>query len=314
MNGMMILDRNQYNTDTRMDVVPVSDISTDQRIIDSQQTNVCGQCAVRHDGNQTGVEHHVEHETVASHDTIEPFLDDPILGMFAAQLDDYEDRRKATANRLRILTTTKPDSDGVMRGFGFDKTHPQVAMWENLYEVDKQAEDMCVKMLEKTMKQHPLYPWSKIVKGLGAKTFARLLSCIGDPYVTRFGMVRTVSQLWAYMGLHTMLMSDGTVVAARNMRGLQSNWKTIAKTRLYIVETGMLKAGIRRTDDGERVAVSDYGQVYIDRREHTQLTHPEWTNAHRHNDAMRIMGKRFVKELWREAKRLHTEREETYER
>ena len=42
-----------------------------------------------------------------------------------------------------------------------------------------------------------------------------------------------------------------------------------------------------------------YGAVYAARREHTALTHPDWTKAHSDNDARRIMLKAFVADLWR---------------
>jgi hypothetical protein len=42
-----------------------------------------------------------------------------------------------------------------------------------------------------------------------------------------------------------------------------------------------------------------YGQVYADRYAHTSVTHPEWTPMHHHRDALRVMWKRFLKDLWR---------------
>lgn len=234
-----------------------------------------------------------------------PYLCDPAIYMLAAQLDDIEDQRKAGANRLRILTRSETDKDGELRGYALDIHHPTVQALTAIQATIEQAEQQTVKALEKAMKTNPLYEWSKTIKGLGAKTFARLLATIGDPYVRVDGTTRTVGQLWSYMGLHVLDMTDGTQCAARNMRGIQSNWKTIAKTRLYIIETGLLKAGIRKTDSGERYAITESGEVYLSRRMRTDETHPEWTDAHRHNDAMRVMGKRFIRDLWCEAKRIH---------
>jgi hypothetical protein len=45
-----------------------------------------------------------------------------------------------------------------------------------------------------------------------------------------------------------------------------------------------------------------YGQVYADRRAHTAVTHPDWSKMHAHRDALRVMMKRFLKDLrhaWR---------------
>jgi hypothetical protein len=41
-----------------------------------------------------------------------------------------------------------------------------------------------------------------------------------------------------------------------------------------------------------------YGQVYADRRAHCDVTHPDWTDAHRDRDALRVMFKRFLADLW----------------
>lgn len=41
-----------------------------------------------------------------------------------------------------------------------------------------------------------------------------------------------------------------------------------------------------------------YGAIYTARREHTALTHPDWTKAHSDNDARRIMTKALIKDVW----------------
>jgi hypothetical protein len=46
-------------------------------------------------------------------------------------------------------------------------------------------------------------------------------------------------------------------------------------------------------------------RAILDRREHTATTHPEWTKGHSHNDAMRVASKAILRDLWREAKRIH---------
>lgn len=41
-----------------------------------------------------------------------------------------------------------------------------------------------------------------------------------------------------------------------------------------------------------------YGEVYYARRQHTQITHPEWTDGHRYKDALRRMMQTFLDDLW----------------
>jgi len=52
-------------------------------------------------------------------------------------------------------------------------------------------------------------------------------------------------------------------------------------------------------------ACSPYRVVYDTRRAHTAVTHPEWTDGHSHNDALRIAAKEVLKDLWRAARDYH---------
>jgi len=266
--------------------------------------------------------------------TPRPSLFDPALATLASLLDDIEGARKSSGNRLRILTETEPDSDGVMRGFGLDETHPAVAVIAALGANLKQVEHETVLALNRVMRKHPLGAWQKTQKGVGEKQLARLLGCIGDPYLREFedgtSQPRTVSQLWAYCGLHTlpttghrrgddtqesvaggggilpagaMERSTPTVdtplpelrIAAKRAKGQKANWSTDAKTRAYLIATSCIK------QDGE------YRKVYEARREHTAITHPDWTPGHSHNDGLRIVSKRILRDLWRAARDYHNE-------
>lgn len=91
------------------------------------------------------------------------------------------------------------------------------------------------------------------------------------------------------------------------MKGRQANWSTIAKTRAYLIAEACVKAGVRKDADGNRYAKdgSEYAQLYIDRRNHTAETHPEWTALHSQNDALRIVSKRILRNLWRAARDIH---------
>ena len=41
-----------------------------------------------------------------------------------------------------------------------------------------------------------------------------------------------------------------------------------------------------------------YGELYAARRSHTDVSHPEWTDGHRHSDALRVMFKQYLVDLW----------------
>jgi len=258
-----------------------------------------------------------------------PSLFDPTLYTLAQYLDDVEGLRKAQGNRRRILTTTEPDEDGVMRGFGLDSTHPVVATIEAQIEQLEAIEHQAILSLNRAMRKHPLAGWQKQAKGVGEKQLARLLAAIGDPYINATtGQPRTVSQLWAYSGLHVLPAGaiddpspEGRAplpgakqatggdsghglydnhnadagVAARRRKGVQSNWSTDAKTRAYLIATSCIKQQ------------GPYREVYLARREHTAVTRPDWTPGHSHADGLRIVSKRILRDLWRAARDYYLE-------
>lgn len=237
---------------------------------------------------------------------------DPMLFTLAQTLQDYETLRIAEEHRLRIFSTPSdvPDEDGVCRGFGYAEDSDEVQVVKGLIDPLKDLEHRTVLSLQKRMRVNPIWLYFKDVKGVGEKTLARLMACIGDPYLRPLDdgsyEPRTVSQLWAYCGMHTMPNKDGEIIAAKRMKGVQANWNTEAKTRLFLLSQGLLRQGIRKDKDGNQFAVTPYGQLYLDRRAHTAVTHPEWNPGHGLNDALRIMGKELLKQLWRAAREIHT--------
>lgn len=294
------------------------------------------------EGGQPSIDSHVRPAALGSDSTAgaklgpmpgrppRPSLFDPSLYMLASLLDDIEGIRKANGNRTRILTTDEPDEDGVVRGFGLDATHPVVATLDALSTQLDGLEHGAILALNRAMRAHPLATYQKQAKGVGEKQLARLLAAIGDPYLRTMPdgttQPRTVSQLWAYSGLHTLpsghgaadSLDDGATggqthpagtnlaaapvpvpslpgdhFAAKRQKGVKANWSTDAKTRAYLIATSCIK------QDG------DYRKVYDARRATTAATHPDWTSGHSHNDALRIVSKRILRDLWRAARDYH---------
>jgi hypothetical protein len=240
-------------------------------------------------------------------------LHDPTLDMAAAIVDDLERTRMANANRLEVMTRTKPDEDGVMRGWGLDESHPDVARLAALVAGLKRLEDDAVLNLQRVMRKHPLNEWRKRNKGAGEKQTARLLAAIGDPYWnTADDCPRTVSGLWRYCGYDPVDASNpgqgapdtpsrDARVARRRQKGQPCNWSAKAKSRAYLMAESCLK---------QKKAQGPLQLAYEERRAHTAVTHPEWTAGHSHNDALRVTAKEILKQLWREAKAIN-ERELT---
>jgi hypothetical protein len=238
-----------------------------------------------------------------------PQLADPHLAMAADVLDDLERVRIANENRLRQLTRSTEDSDGELRGFGLDEQHPDVARLAGLVDGLVKLEHEAELQLKRQLRRHPLGPWVKAARGVGEKQAARLLAAVGDPYWnTLHDRPRTVSELWAYSGYHTV---EGA--APVRARGQRANWSAAAKMRAHLVAVSIVKAG------------GPYREVYDEARaKHADAVHqvecrrcgPSGRPAavgspvsagHQHARALRAVCKAVLRDLWREAKRLHEE-------
>lgn len=239
----------------------------------------------------------------------DPLLADPFLALAAEIVSDLEENRKANANRLGFLTRSGEDADGVERGLGMDERHPDVARLSALVGMLADAEHQAVLNLNRRVRQHPLGPWIKEQKGVGDKQAARLLAIVGDPYVNmQTGQPRTVSQLWSYCGHGDPSRRRSKGMSQADLFAMGS---PEAKMRVWNIAASCLKAQ------------GHYADVYYARKAVTEgrlhandcvrcgpsgkpaLAGSPWSDAHRHADALRIVGKEFLRDLWLEAKRLH---------
>lgn len=253
-------------------------------------------------------------------------LVDPTLLTLTASLSDVERTRISARNRLFQMTSARVDTDGVDRGLGLPDDHPAVMIQRQLADELTQAEHMLTMAVKRAIRKHPIGPWAKTQIGIGEKQVARLLGVIGDPYWnTLHNRPRTVSELWAYSGLHVIpghVLADtqhdtageqSTLggdpghsrldtqtrpagVAPKRRKGQRANWSTEAGIRAHLIAESCVKQ-VR----------SPYRTTYDARRAHTATTHPEWAAGHSHNDALRITAKAVLRDLWCEAKRIHEE-------
>lgn len=246
------------------------------------------------------------------------------LYLLASQLDGIEDLRKATDNRFRQATRSVEDSDGEVRGLGFDADDPDIASIRVTNEALAKVEHQVILQLQRAMRRHPLGAWQKTAVGVGEKQLARLLAATGDPWWnTLHDRPRTVSELWAYSGLHTLPGGTPDHIeretqarpvrgAARRAKGQRANWSTDAKTRAYLIAESCVKQ-----------AKSPYRTVYDKRRAvtaervhdrpcpacngagHKDLERTPWRPGHQHADALRIVSKTVLRDLWVAARDWH---------
>jgi hypothetical protein len=257
-----------------------------------------------------------------------PLVDKP-LAVIAELLNDLEDLRKANVNRLEVMTRVGFDKDGETRGWALPEDHPAVVSVRAMVDALAKVETKAKSDLEKTLKASPLGPWVVAQHGLGLKTVARLLASIGDPYWNDLhGRPRTVSELWAYTGYRPGL---------KRAKGERVNWSPTAKMRMHNIiepikkmivapchsekdEKGAYLRGVHI--EGE-CACSPYRVLWDEARaKYADTPHPEdcvrcgpagkpalagspRSAAHQQALADRFVKKRILRDLWREAKRLH---------
>lgn len=260
-----------------------------------------------------------------------------LLAFLADALDDIEDMRTATANRLRQLTRAKADKDGEERGFGLTLNNPQVATVAAMLKAIKHDDDVlkelgyptnavlprdehgklssrscaclecrAIRSLTAEVQKHPLAPWIKAARGVGEKQAARLLAAISDPYWhTLHNRPRLVSELWQYAG-------HGDPARSKCRKGQLVEYSPTAKMRVHLVAVSCMKN-----------LTSPYRAIYEKRKSQTEgrlhavacvrcgpsgspaLAGSPWSAGHRHADALRVTGKELLRDLWRESKRIH---------
>lgn len=193
---------------------------------------------------------------------------DALLLVLADALDDLEHLRTASASRLRALRDVK--------GLGGSRAEQsQQALVDALGVLEHQA----TLELRRALRLHPLAAWGKRTHGIGEKQLARLLAAIGWP-----GDRATPSQLWQFCG-------HGDPARSRRRRGERCGFSPIAKTRVYLIAESCMKQ-----------RQSPYRAVYD--AERAKWADRDTSDAHKHAHALRVVGKRVLLDLWREAKRL----------
>lgn len=262
-------------------------------------------------------------------------LYDPGLYLLASHLDAVEDLRKATENRLRQATRSVADKDGQVRGLGLLDGDPAVISTSTMLDELVKLEHVTVLDLQRALRRHPLGAWQKRQVGVGEKQLARLLAAIGDPFWHALhDRPRTVSELWAYSGLHTLpvgqTLDDTQTVnaeeepadrapdqrlddtqsapvrgAARRRKGERANWSADAKTRAYLIAESCSKqrsSPYREVYDKRRAVtaekIHDRPCPQCNGAGKTELILSPWKPGHQHADALRIVSKAILKDLW----------------
>lgn len=292
-------------------------------------------------GDQTPTPSHTAREAQGMAAGCGPILASAILGMTADVVGDLEAVRVANENRYRTLTATDE------YGHGLTPDHPDIARLAALVDALKATEHQSILNLQRVMRKHPLGPWVKNAPGVGEKQAARLLAVIRDPYWNDLhNRPRTVSELWAYCGLHviqtpgahhgTATQSAGGAgsnvhpdshptgdnhgrpavgVAPKRQRGQKSNWSEDARQRAWLIAASCVKqpadTRYRQVYDTTRLKYANtfHNSVCVRCGPKNKPAQPgsPLSLGHQHARALRAIAKTVLKDLWIESKRIHDE-------
>ena len=219
-----------------------------------------------------------------------------LLGHFARQLWDVQKERIGAGNRVAAM-----ERDGL----GAYAEPARHVVRE--YEAIERAID---RELTKLAKQHFMADWIAQQRGIGLPGFARLLGVTGN--IDRFS---TVSKLWKYLGLHVV---DGhaprrekgvawthTACTGGHMEKCKQDCTTDHHPNCSPFGVGNAYSPQGRVichQIGEAIVKvggdGPYRRAYDQKKAYYESERQEWTQARRHNAAMRYAVKELIKNLW----------------
>src|SRR6516164_3337603 len=170
------------------------------------------------------------------------------------------------------------------------------------------------KLMEKLAAQLPGYDFVKSVSGAGGIGFATIVAeCSGLDRVT--GEITTLDdyphwmKVWKRLGFAPYEGFAGSTWKREKWRprSLSSDeWiKNPFAGERYALMIMIADSLFRKQWQSAEKAGADegkptgpYGQCYADRRRVTAVTHGDWSKQHSHRDALRVMMKQYLKDLW----------------
>lgn len=152
----------------------------------------------------------------------------------------------------------------------------------------------------------PVAQWIESVHGAGMLGMATIVAEAGD-----LSNYRNTAKLWNRLGYAPY---DGYAGSSWK----RATWRPRALTAeewiehpfageryalMFSISDSLWRAqwiSAKKSETEDGLPDGPYGQVYADRRAHTFTTHPDWTKMHRRMDALRVMMKQFLLDLWTE--------------
>lgn len=214
---------------------------------------------------------------------------------------ESEAERKKEAAVARSLIKDAKAGDGTLDLLMMVQTTMAARAPANTEKLDRE------KTMKKLATALPVKAWIKSVYGADFLGLATIVAEAGGS-LDRFP---NVAKLWSRLGYAPY---DGHAGSTWK----RDTWRPRALTKEEWTEHpfsgeryGMMRSiadslfraqwiGAKNDPDGEGKPDGPYGEIYAKRRAHTAVTHPDWTKGHSHSDALRIMFKCFLADLWEE--------------
>ncbi len=139
--------------------------------------------------------------------------------------------------------------------------------------------------LKRLARQHFMADWIDAQVGIALPGFGRLMGITAP--LDNFA---TVSKLWKYLGLH---VTEGH--APKRERGVKLDYSPQGRTLCHQLGDSIVKVGR-----------GPYRELYDMKKAYYEAERPDWTQARRHNAAMRYAVKALIKNMWVEWRKRET--------
>ena len=166
--------------------------------------------------------------------------------------------------------------------------------------------------MEERAKRLPVADWVEFIHGVGLKGLALIIGEAGplDNYANP-------QKLWKRLGYApygSPERGDDNHYAGSSWK--RDSWRPRPLTKeewvanpfsgaryavMYTVSNWLVNhqcLGKEKSNTKYGQPTGPYGEIYVARRVHTEITHPDWSDGHCRNDALRVTFKQFLVDLW----------------
>lgn len=247
----------------------------------------------------------VAHMRCANHDSTSPLIGS-LIELHRQRVDLHKAEKSLTlqikAKCRRLCDGDKKEADklyaSMFNGKGHDLAETcltAAAPFIQARSLLNEQRAACEKELTKAAKELPVWSWVESVRGFGAGSLAAVVGEAGD-----LSQYANPAKLWKRMGL--AVINGGRQRKVSGADAIEHGYAPHRRSIVWNLGDTMLKGTVRKVKDeegedtGERTALNEYGQLYLDRKAYERPRVE--SDGHAHNRAKRYMEKRLIRDLW----------------